>query len=144
MLNKIPFKIVELEKNSYHILVKGKIKNIEYLFVLDSGASKTLIDIKVAEKLKRIPVKTNTPIATGIMAEKISVELVSIPTLELNGLKFKKIDAVVTDLKAINDVYSKLTGKTIGGLIGCDFLIKQTCRIDFKKKHIVAKKSSIH
>jgi len=143
MKQKIPFRIIELEKNSYHILVEGEIKNNKYLFVVDSGASKTLIDIKVAKKLKRIPVTSEAPIATGIMAEKITVELVSIPTLKMNGLKFKKVDAVVTDLKAINDVYSKLTGKTIGGLIGCDFLIKQTRRLDFKKKSIVVKKSSL-
>ena len=140
MKQKIPFKVIELEKNNYHLLVKGEISKKEYLFVIDTGASKTLIDFKVAEKLKRIPVKNEAPIATGIMAEKISVELVAITSLKLNGVKFNKTEAVVTDLKAINEVYEKLTGKTIGGLIGCDFLISKISKIDFQKKYLTLKK----
>ena len=143
MKKSIPFQVVELEKNSYHLLINSKIDNQDFLFVVDTGASKSVIDKKLVAGLKRIPVKNDAPIATGLMAEKIPIEIVSIPVIEIEGIRLKKVTAVVADLSAINDVYHKMTGRIIGGLIGCDILIKYFKSIDFRKQELKIKKKKV-
>ena len=44
MRQYIPFRVVELEPNSYHILVNANINNTPVVLIVDSGASRTVID----------------------------------------------------------------------------------------------------
>ena len=142
---KIPFQVIELEKQSYHIVVDGRIDGAEITFIIDTGASRTIIDKCYAEMLIKITNTTEEPVATGLNAEQIPVELFKIPIFMLGKVKFKNIHSLTADLTPINEVYSKLTGKKIGGLIGCDFLLKHVKRINFKKKYLVliAKKKNL-
>ena len=136
MIVRIPFKVVELENHSYHIVVDGRIDGTSITFIIDTGASRTIIDKCYADKLIKIANMSEEPIATGLNAEQIPVELYKIPVLILEKIKFKNIQSLTADLTPINEVYSKLTGKRIGGLIGCDFLLKHVKRINFKKKYL--------
>ncbi|NOU15959.1 MAG: hypothetical protein HOO91_00170 [Bacteroidales bacterium] len=134
MIVKIPFQIIELESQSYHIVVDGKVDGIKLAFIIDTGASRTIIDKCYAEKLEKLPFGTETPMATGLSAEQIPVELYNISLLKLKDVPFKDVQVLTADLNPINEVYSKITGKKIGGLIGCDFLMKNIKTIDFKGK----------
>jgi len=134
MIVKIPFQIIELESQSYHIVVDGKVDGIKLTFIVDTGASRTIIDKCYAEKLEKLSFETDAPMATGLSAEQIPVELYNISLLKLKDVSFKDVQALTADLKPINEVYSKITGKKIGGLIGCDFLLKNIKTIDFKGK----------
>jgi hypothetical protein len=134
MIVKIPFQIIELESQSYHILVDGKVDGIKLTFIIDTGASRTIIDKCYAEKLEKLPFGTDVPIATGLSAEQIPVELYNISLFKLKNVLFKDVQVLTADLNPINEVYSKIAGKNIGGLIGCDFLLKNIKTIDFKGK----------
>ena len=139
MEKQIPFKIIELEKSSFHFVVKGKVNGTKVLFIIDTGASRTLIDKQFAKELKKIELNNESPIATGLMAEQIPVELLSIQSLKLGKFKFKNITTLTADLTAINNVYHKLTGKQIGGLIGSDFLTEYVKSINIAKKKLIIK-----
>jgi hypothetical protein len=136
MIQRIPFQIVELEHQSYHIIIDGKIDNIDLTLIIDTGASRTIIDKHYANKLEKLNIGTEKPIATGLSAEQIPVELYNISKLFLEGFLFENIQCLTADLSAINDIYINLTGKTIGGLIGCDFLLERVKSIDFKRKYL--------
>lgn len=139
MLIKIPFRVVELEPDSYHIVVDGKIDKVKTSFIIDTGASRTIIDKCFVDKLERQKIETENPMATGISSEQIPVELYNIPKLVICEVSFKNVNSLVTDLNAVNEVYLKITGEKIGGLIGCDFLLNKVKNIDFKKKLITVK-----
>lgn len=136
MIIKIPFQIVELEHQSYHIVVDGKINDVDAALIIDTGASRTIIEKCYAEKLEKLPLGTEKPIATGLSAEQIPVELYNIAELTIEGALFENVLSLTADLSAINDIYLDLTGKTIGGLIGCDFLLQRVKSIDFKRKYL--------
>lgn len=136
MILKIPFQVIELESKSYHIIVEGRIDGIEISFIVDTGASRTIVDKDYASILEKLPEGAEKPMATGLAAEQIPVELYNISQLTLCDVKFNNIQLLTADLNPINEVYSKLTGKKIGGLIGCDFLLKNVKNIDFKRKII--------
>lgn len=136
MTLRIPFQIVELEHQSYHIIIEGKIDDTSITLIVDTGASRTIIDKIFAHKLEKLALGTEKPIATGLSAEQIPVELYNISKLTLEGVLFENIQSLTADLTAINDIYTNLTGRTIGGLIGCDFLLEKVKSIDFKKKYL--------
>jgi len=134
MIQKIPFQIVALESQSYHIIIDGKIDGVDITFIIDTGASRTIIDRCYADILEKLPLGTEKPMATGLSAEQIPVELYSISQLTLADVLFENTQALTADLNPINEVYSTLTGKKIGGLIGCDFLLNNVKTIDLKRK----------
>jgi hypothetical protein len=136
MIQRIPFKIIELENHSYHILVEGKIDDVDLTLIIDTGASRTIIDKCYANKYEKITVGVEKPMATGFSAEQIPVELFTISRLTLEGVLFENIESLTADLSAINEVYSNLTGKKIGGLIGCDFLLSKVKSINFNRKFL--------
>ncbi len=136
MIQRIPFQIVELENQSYHIVIDGKIEDVDVTLIIDTGASRTIIDKCFAGKLEKLSMGAENPMATGLSAEQIPVELFNISRLTLEGVVFENIQSLTADLNAINEVYKNLTGKTIGGLIGCDFLLKKVKKIDFQKKYL--------
>lgn len=136
MIIRIPFQIVELELQSFHIIVNGRIDDVEVTLIVDTGASRTIIDKSYADKLEKLPVSSDKPMATGLSAEQIPVELYSVARLTLEGVLFENIQSLTADLSAINEVYINLTGKKIGGLIGCDFLLGKVKSIDFKRKYL--------
>lgn len=140
MVIRIPFQIIELEKKSYHIIIDGKIDEADLTLILDTGASRTIIDKSYADKLEPLPHDAEKPMATGLNAEQIPVELYNIPKLTLEGVVFENVESLTADLTAINDVYLNITGKRIGGLIGCDFLLKKVKSIDFKRKYLTISK----
>ncbi|RPH31211.1 MAG: hypothetical protein EHM93_14590 [Bacteroidales bacterium] len=140
MISRIPFQIVELEHQSYHIVVDGMIDELAVTLIIDTGASRTIIDKSFADSLEKLPLGTENPIATGFSAEQIPVELYCIPKLTLEGVLFENIQSLTANLDAINEVYLNLTGKKIGGLIGCDFLLEHVKGIDFKRKFLTISK----
>ena len=140
MIIRIPFTIVELEHQSYHIVVDGRVDDEDITLIIDTGASRTIIDKCYADKLEKLHLGTENPIATGLAAEQIPVELYNISKLTLKGVLFENVQSLTANLDAINEVYLNLTGKKIGGLIGCDFLLERVKGIDFKRKYLTISK----
>ncbi len=140
MIIRIPFEIVELEHQSYHIVVDGKIDDVDLTFIIDTGASRTIIDKCFSDKLEKLTLGAENPMATGLSAEEIPVELFNVSKLKIGEVIFNDVQLLTADLTAINVVYLNLTGKKIGGLIGCDFLLKKVKSIDFKRKFITISK----
>jgi predicted aspartyl protease len=136
MIIKIPFQVIELESQSFHIIIDGEINGKAISFIIDTGASRTIIDQSYSSILEKEPHELEKPMATGLSAEQIPVELYNISSLVLGDVQFKDTQLLTADLSAINEVYSKITGKTIGGLIGCDFLLRNVKTIDFKGKYL--------
>jgi len=137
MPRRIPFHVVEIESKSYHIVVEGRVDGTEVTLIIDTGASRTIFDSSYAEKFRKIPIESENPIATGLMAEQIPVDMICISSLSLGKFSFEEVEALTADLTAINDVYLKLTGKRIDGLIGSDFLLSHVKNIDLSKKWLV-------
>lgn len=132
MPKSIPFRVVELEPNSYHILVKGTIGRRAINLIVDSGASRTVIDKQLAGTLRTQPLKIENPIAAGFMADQVPVDLVRVSSIRLANHPFRNIEVIVADLSGINELYSRMAGISIHGLIGCDFLLKHISSIGFK------------
>jgi hypothetical protein len=129
------FIIVELDPQTFHPLIQAEFEGLEdYWWVLDSGASKTVMDISMSslytnEELEPV-------MATGLGKEVVSTASGIIPSLQLGGYRFKQHKVALVDLKHINEEYARFSEKKIIGLIGCDFLYSYQAILDFQNKKI--------
>jgi hypothetical protein len=136
MTKEIDFSIIELEPDTYHPLIKAAFDlTEEYWWVIDSGASKSVMDINFSSCYTSEDI--DPVMATGIGKEIVSTSSGIIPSFTLGGTDFGQLNVALVDFKHINQEYSKLSDKKIIGLIGCDFLYSHEAVIDFKRKKLI-------
>jgi predicted aspartyl protease len=119
----IPF---ELE-NGFLVVVQGRIGTLKALkFVLDTGATHTIIDASVAEKLD-LSRQAGTFLSFD---RRIKIDWTTIPEFQVGPLTAQNLRAMVGPLRDFSDFSG-----TVDGIIGLDFLgLSQSLRIDFASK----------
>lgn len=137
MPKSIPFKLVELEPESYHILVDATIKGEPVKLILDSGASRSVLD-QIYDSGERIEGISDT-VAVGFMSENVKIELAAIPSLLVAGVKFADFPIALADLSSLRELYKNITGLSVAGMLGCDFLVQNVSSINFRTKKIFIK-----
>lgn len=136
MIKEIDFSIIELEPNTFHPLIKAEFDlPEEYWWVIDSGASKSVMDINFSACYTSEDI--DPVMATGIGKEIVSTSSGIITYFKLEGVNFGPLNVALVDFKHINEEYSKLSDKKIIGLIGCDFLYTHEAVINFKQKKLI-------
>lgn len=131
MQRKLQFEVVEIEEGSFHPIVKGTINGFQVNLILDTGASRTVIDNSLANNLEKIEFESAEPYAAGINAQRLTVEQVKLPSLVLGGIDLGSTVVFKTDLSAISQLYSNYVDFAIHGLLGCDFLVHYSATINF-------------
>ena len=137
---QVPLEIVELEDNSYHIITTVLIGSIEGDFIIDTGASVTVIDRNTPfshEAIADIP-EINSGGVSGRIEE---VKLVNLPTFQIGDYTIENLHAAVIDLDYVNTLYEKQLRRRISGLLGSDFLVKFKSVIDYENKYLRLKVS---
>ena len=138
---KIPIEIVELEDNSFHIIVSLQIGSIEGDFIIDTGASVTVID--KLTPFSSEPLDDVSEINTGGVCGEINeVQLVNITALQNGDHTIENVHAAVIDLQYVNSLYDKHLQRRVAGLLGSDFLVRHEAVIDYGNKEITLKVSA--
>jgi len=121
----MPFELV----SGFLVVVNGEIGNLHGLkFILDTGASHSLIDRKVADTL-RLRRRSGKVISFG---RRISVEWADIPELRVGPLRGEAVRIMVVKLAE----YSELA-EHADGIIGLDLLSKgRRFSIDYDRRTV--------
>lgn len=134
---EIPIEVLELEHESYHILVSCKIEEKQALFVIDTGASKTVLDSSFKDiKIESISSSRESETA-GIGGNTFDVELVRIEKFSINEFYLENLNVALIDLSGVNEMYNKYCNISISGLLGSDFLLKHEACIDYSKRVMI-------
>lgn len=133
----IPLYIEKIENNGIHLLVKARFDNLTKGYVIiDTGASSTVFDKKAAEGFA-IPLHYLQDVkSAGINGNRMKALPVEFIDMWLGRYKFTVDFAVLITLKSINRIYNSMSGKTILGLLGGDFLVEHYAIIDYEKKRV--------
>jgi hypothetical protein len=131
MKKKVPFKIIEIENDGFHPILKAKVNGKSIMLVIDTGASRTVIDSMCLKGLTPIINKTHEPFAAGVNATQFAVQPFLVPLVAMGEVKLKNVEIFGTDLSQLSDLYEKMTGIRIGGLLGCDLLKKYSVKLNF-------------
>lgn len=141
MKSTIPFKLINLNGQGYHLYLEGLINNIKVNLLIDTGASKTVLDKSRFEKIASdSKIKEHKHEATGLGTNTMKAYEAIIKKFVIGKIETKNYKAGLLDLSHVNDSYLKLGKKPIDGVIGSDFLKKYNAIINYSKKKIILTK----
>ena len=130
---------VKLKKTvTNHYQAKAKINNIEGLFIIDTGASNTCVNLKFSKKFNLIfeESKIKASSATDLMSEtKISKK----NSLKIGKWIYLKCSIVLFNMDHINKALSERGISDVDGIIGADILKKGKAIIDYEKNRLYLK-----
>ncbi len=121
---------IKFEFIENHIYVPVVIKGKERLWILDSGASVTVIDSGYAAEMGlafKGPIKGQS--ASGV----VDLFYVTMPAFGLQGVSFNKQQVMTMN---ISELTKKVLGFEVGGILGYDFLSRFVTKIDYAKEEL--------
>jgi len=132
---EVPFEIIELEKNSYHLLIKCQINNTQSgELVIDTGASKTVFDQNFVEVYSVLPREDSEIQSRGLGEGGIDTEIVRIDNFRLGELVIDDFTCALINLNNINEMYHQYCQRRICGLLGSDFLLNHRAIINYESE----------
>ena len=133
----IPFEIISLEPDNYHLIVEGKIDDQPILLILDTGASLSCFDMNFIENLlPNAEIKHYDGMNVSIASSNFESKLSILHNFQLGTLTFNDFPIVLIDFFHINEAYTQLGLSEIHGIIGSDFFVKYQAVIDFPKQQL--------
>ena len=131
---------IKLKKiNTNHFELKATLNGVKGRFILDTGASNSCVDMKLAEKFKLV-VKDSETKAAGAGAIGMETKISSHNKLEIKHWKYKNFTIVLLDLAHVNTALTEHNAEAVDGIIGADILEDGKAIIDYKKHRLYLKK----
>ena len=135
----IPINIIPIENDGFHLLMKIKINNRFANMIIDTGASRTVFDENlILEFLEndKTEFEENERLSTGLGTNTMKSKAFMLDSLKFGEFEIKDYQAVVLDLKHVNESYKMLNLPIIHGVLGGDLLKKYKAVIYYKTKMI--------
>ena len=124
--------------NHFKLIVK--INKSKGMFILDTGASNSCMDIN-SSKLFNLRSENSIVQATGAGTSNIKTQISTKNTCKIGQWTSNNITIVIIDLKHVNNALNEQNCISIHGIIGSDILIKGNAIIDYKSKYLYLKSS---
>jgi hypothetical protein len=128
--NTIKVSIEELDKGGYHVFINVKINGKRCRFLIDTGASKCVVDKAYFEKHlgKLKVVKQST---TGLHSSTVESYFGKIEKFEVGKLAIKNYNVAAVDLAHVNGTYAQIGRSKIHGILGSDVMFKYKMLVDY-------------
>ena len=138
-----------LQENSYssvafkriktnHIQIKAEINGLKGLFIIDTGASNTCIDLENHKLFKIFP--EESPEKASSATNEISKTMISKSNkIKIGKWMKKNISIVLFDMAFINKTLFDQGAKRVNGIIGSDLLKKGKAIIDYSGNKLFLK-----
>jgi len=131
----IPFKLISIEKDGFHLIIKSIINGKSSRLLLDTGASRTVFDINKKDKfIKKQELVKNKSLSTGLGTDKMISHSSVINKISIGELVIFEYEGVFIDLSIVNSSYEKINIKPIDGVLGSDLLKQFNAIINFEKQ----------
>ena len=136
----IPLEVVAIQEGSYHVFLKMKVNKKSIRVLLDTGASKTVLDKTfVEEKCKSQKTETIGQSTSSLHSTVSESNITYIKEIQLDQVKLKNYLVAVIDLTHVNQTYEGVGKKPIFGIVGSDILMERKAIIDYSKKILILK-----
>lgn len=134
---QLPIRLLDIEGEGFHVMIQGKINGMEANLLIDTGASRSVFEVKA------IPTFVDNPqfekkegITAGVGGSDFDCSTFIIENLTLGDIEIKDYEAVAIDLDTIHENYQKLGLPTIHGIIGGDLLYRLKATINYRLRKI--------
>lgn len=122
-----------------HLEVNVEIDGVTTLFLLDTGAGNTVIDIRFARE--NIGEFAGVDMqAGGVGTSTLELFHRQITSFKINSIELKDFDLYAVDLTHVKDtLFKKGITEPANGVLGADVFIKHAAVIDYDKKRLYLK-----
>ena len=137
---EIPFQLLDIEGDGFHIMIPGRINGKEANFLIDTGASRSVFDLATMSEFIDDPdFQKKDGITAGVGSSDLESSTFDIDSLFIGELEIKHYQAVAIDLENIHETYEKIHLPKIHGIIGGDILVNYKAIINYRLKKIKLK-----
>ncbi|WP_256014046.1 retropepsin-like aspartic protease [Desertivirga xinjiangensis] len=134
---EVPLNVLNLHDDGFHLLVEVVVFHTVFRAVVDTGASRTVIDKNTIEEyIDHEHLLLSDRLSTGLGTNSMASYSVVIPEITIGDLKLQHFEAAVLDLASINHAYEQMDVGPVIGVIGGDILMNYGAIIDYFSKKI--------
>jgi len=134
---KTNLEILNLHNDGFHLLVEVFVFGKPFKAVVDTGASRTVLDKTTVEQyIEQEALLASDKLSTGLGTNSMVSHILTIPQLLIGELSISDFETAVLDLSMINTAYESLEVGPIIGVIGGDILMKHKATISYALKEI--------
>jgi predicted aspartyl protease len=136
-ITEIPFQIISIEDDGFHLLTQGTINKKAATFLIDTGASRSVFDENAIQKyLHESRFEDNEKLSTGLGTNTMPTKIVEIEEISFGEMIIENYLAVAIDLSHVTESYNKLGLPEIDGVLGSDILHDYKCVINYRKRKL--------
>ena len=129
--------LTELSDGGIHLSLKVEIDQMELRFVLDTGASHSVLDVEWArENLSEHEINLIDDPAQGI-GSAVEVHRAIVSEMKIADLIIKDRMLAMINFDSINSVYKREGLGVVHGILGGDILHEFEAMIDYRKMSII-------
>jgi hypothetical protein len=140
MKTEICLELIELEKQSYHLILLASINDNLARMILDTGASRTCFDINYLKQIDVADLSSNNDIQSSGLGGAIEESMVAnIDSLQLGDFTIRDYKTIGLNLEAVNHAYSLVNISSIHGILGGDILKTFNSIIRYDKRILILK-----
>ncbi len=143
MITIIPFKVLNIDNEGYHLLMKLLINRKVARIIIDTGASKTVFD---KSRIERFVTARNFDVhekmSSGLGTNTMQSQTTLLKKITIGKLEILDYKAVLLDLSHVNQSYDQIGLSAVDGVLGSDILNQYHAVIDYEKKILKLKFAS--
>lgn len=134
---EVPLQLLDIEGEGFHIMVQGRIHGKEALFLIDTGASRSVFDPKtISSFIDNIQFEKKEGMTAGVGSSDLESSTFVIDRFSIGDLEITDYEAVALDLENIHEMYAKLNLPHIDGIMGGDLLRRYKAVINYRCKKL--------
>ncbi|MGO1786600.1 MAG: retropepsin-like aspartic protease [Sphingobacterium sp.] len=132
----IPFQVISLQADGFHIITPVRLFGKEFKMVIDTGASKTVLDKSTLlnSGITEDKFLDTDILSTGLGTNSMQSFMLKLPEFSIGSWTTQNFTVAVLDLSAINLAYQQIGLDPVIGVVGGDILRLYGANIDYKKK----------
>ncbi len=131
----IPLDIISMHTDGFHPLVEVVVFGTCYKAVLDTGASRSVLDKQTVEKhVKDDKLLLSDRLSAGLGTTTMKSFLLELPSFSIGGFTLTDFTIAVLDLSSVNDAYASIDLEPVAGVIGSDILLKYGAVINYASR----------
>ncbi len=135
---EVPIQVIPIEETGCHLLIGVRLNEMPALFVLDTGASRTVVDIDfITQLLGKESIHKEDDFSIGVGSDQLESHLCKVDLFKIGKLEIEEFDMAVLNLNHVKQSYGSLGLPVVQGVLGGDVLSKYSAVIDYKGRLLI-------
>ena len=136
----IPIEILKIKddlRDGYHVLCRVHINGKEFRMLVDTGASMTIFNIKIAKQISQNDVEENKQKISTVGNNSMKSKYITIEEMRIGDIIIRNYKTILLDLENINDHFKEKGEPLIDGIIGGDILFEHNAVINYETRQMM-------